>query len=63
MPHPDPIPSPWLNAAAAVAYLGLESRKALYQAVRRGDVPAHRLGKRRMRFHRAELDEALLKSK
>jgi len=49
----------WLTAEEAVAYLGLPSRKALYQAVRRGQVPVHRLGQRRMRFSRAELDEAL----
>jgi len=44
----------WLTAEEAVAYLGLPSRKALYQAVRRGQVPVHRLGQRRMRFSRAE---------
>ena len=49
----------WLTAEEAVAYLGLPSRKALYQAVRRGQIPVHRLGQRRMRFSRAELDEAL----
>jgi excisionase family DNA binding protein len=50
----------WLTAEEAVAYLGLPSRKALYQAVRRGQLPVHRLGKRRMRFSRAELDLTLL---
>ena len=49
----------WLDAHAAVQYLGLPSRRALYQAVRRGQIPTHRLGKRRMRFRRAELDEVL----
>lgn len=49
----------WLTAEEAVTYLGLPSRKALYQAVRRGQVPVHRLGQRRMRFSRAELDQAL----
>lgn len=52
--------SPWMDAETAKAYLGFASRKALYQAVRRGQVPAHRLGKRRMRFHRSELDRLLL---
>lgn len=51
--------SPWLTVEQATAYLGLPSRKALYQAVRRGQVPVHRLGKRRMRFSTAELDELL----
>ncbi len=45
----------WLTTDQAVAYLGLPSRKALYQAVRRDQVPVHRLGVRRMRFSRDEL--------
>jgi len=49
----------WLTTDQAVAYLGLPSRKALYQAVRRGQVPARRLGVRRMRFSRDELDRLL----
>ena len=48
----------WLNVEDAVSYLGLRSRMALYQAVRRGQVPAHRFG-RRLRFRRSELDDAL----
>jgi len=48
----------WLTADETVRYLGLRSRMALYQAVRRGQVPAHRFG-RRLRFRRSELDEAL----
>ena len=52
-------PVEWLGAGAATHYLGLPSRKALYQAVRRGQVPVHRLGPRRMRFRRVELDEVL----
>ena len=54
------VQSPWMNAAEAASYLGLPSTKALYQAIRRGQVPAHRLGQRRMRFHRSELDKVLL---
>jgi excisionase family DNA binding protein len=50
---------PWLTAEQAAAHLGLPSRKALYQAVRRGQIPVHRFGKR-LRFNRAELDRALL---
>lgn len=55
-----PTFSPWLDVGGAVDYLGLPSKKALYQAVRRGQVPVHRFGARRMRFHRAELDQVLL---
>ena len=52
-------PEPWMTAEQAATHLGLPSRKALYQAVRRGQVPVHRFGKR-LRFNRAELDRALL---
>jgi excisionase family DNA binding protein len=48
----------WLTADEATAYLGFPTRKALYAAVERGQVPAHRLG-RRLRFSRAELDGLL----
>jgi excisionase family DNA binding protein len=51
-----------MDADAAAAYLGYPSRKALYQAVRRGLVPVHHLG-RRLRFNRAELDQLLLGAK
>jgi excisionase family DNA binding protein len=45
----------WLTTDQAAHYLGFPSRKALYQAVRRGQVPGHRIG-RRLRFDAAELD-------
>ena len=48
----------WLTADEAARYLGLPSRRALYMAIRRGQVPVHRLG-RRMRFDARELDAAL----
>ncbi len=48
----------WLTAGEAASYLGLPSRRALYMAIRRGQVPVHRLG-RRMRFDARELDESL----
>ncbi len=48
----------WLTADEATAYLGFPSRKALYAAVERGQVPAHKLG-RRLRFSRSELDALL----
>ena len=51
--------SRWLTAEEAAAYLGFPTRKALYAAVERGQVAAHRLG-RRLRFSRFELDRAVL---
>ena len=54
----DVAPRVWLTVDETVAYLALPSRMALYQAVRRGQVPAHRFG-RRLRFRRSELDAAL----
>ena len=56
---PAPVLGPWLNTEQARDYLGLPSRKALYQAVRRGQVPVHRLGEKRLRFSRSELDQLL----
>lgn len=41
------------------AHLLKMTRRALYQAVRRGQVPAYRLGKRRLRFLRADLEGVL----
>ncbi len=62
-PAAEPAPpgglSPWLTADAATVYLGFPSRKALYAAVERGQVPAHRLGRRRLRFKLDELDTLL----
>jgi excisionase family DNA binding protein len=52
----------WMNADEATAYLGYRTRAALYQAVRRGTVPAHRLGARGLRFRRSELDAKLTRS-
>jgi excisionase family DNA binding protein len=46
----------WLTADEAAAHLGFPSRKALYAAVERGQVPAHRLGRRRLRFKLDDLD-------
>ena len=48
----------WLTADEAFAFVGLPSRRALYMAVRRGQIPVHRLG-RRMRFSARELDDTL----
>ncbi len=44
----------WMTAEEAAAYLGYRTRDALYQAVRRGHVPAHHLGPRRLRFRKGE---------
>jgi len=51
--------TPWLDTHEAAAYLKIPSAKALRSAVSRGQVPAHRVG-RRLRFHRDELDRAIL---
>ena len=48
----------WLTADEATAYLGFPSRKELYAAVERRQVPGHNLG-RRLRFSRSELDALL----
>jgi len=53
---------PWLTAEQTADYLALPSAKAVYEAVRRGEIPAHRLGERRLRFSSEELD-ALLESR
>jgi len=49
----------WMNADELAEYLSLPSRKAVYQAVRRGEIPAYRLGEKRLRFRRDEIDEML----
>ena len=56
------IDTPWMTPDQAAEYLALPSRKALYEAVRRGVVPCHRLG-RRMRFRREDLDAAMRQRK
>ncbi len=43
-PPPTPVTTEWLTADEATAYLRFPSRDALYQAVHRGQLPAHRLG-------------------
>ena len=48
----------WLNAEQTAEYLSLPSKGAVYQAVRRGDIPAYRFGKR-LRFKRKDLDGML----
>jgi excisionase family DNA binding protein len=58
---PQPVPGPnvrWLTATEATGYLGFPTRKALYCAVERGQVPAYKLG-RRLRFRSEELDALL----
>jgi excisionase family DNA binding protein len=51
----------WLTADEATVYLGLPSRKALYAAVERRQVPCSRLG-RRIRFRKEVLDRLLLRT-
>ena len=52
----------WITADEATRYLGFPSRKALYQAVRRGQIPSHRIG-RRLRFNTNELDRFIGRSR
>jgi hypothetical protein len=52
----------WLTADEATVFLGFPSRKALYTAVERGQVPASGLG-RRLRFHRDGLHRLLLQKR
>ena len=58
MSTPTPLSSEWLTADEAKEYLRFPTRDALYHAVHRGQVPAHRIG-RRLRFRRSELDAQL----
>lgn len=54
-----PAMGPWLTARDAVRYLGFSSLGALYVAVHRDQLPAHRLG-RRLRFLTTELDSYIM---
>jgi excisionase family DNA binding protein len=56
---PSGLADTWLTADQAAEYLGLSSRKALYERVRRGQLPAHRFG-RSLRFRAKELDAAII---
>ena len=51
----------WMTVEKAVEYLGFPSRASLYMAVRRGQVPAYRMGKR-LRFKRSELDRVFVRT-
>jgi hypothetical protein len=51
-----------MDAKEAMTHLRFASVRALYQAVRRGLVPAHKLGSR-LRFRRSELDAVLARSR
>jgi excisionase family DNA binding protein len=53
----------WMTSDQAVKYLALPSRKALYQAVRRGQIPSHRIGRRSLRFSKAEIDQWIARSR
>ena len=45
----------WLTAAELADYLKM-SRKAVFQMVARRELPFSKLGKRRLRFSKAEID-------
>ncbi len=62
MTRPKPDSVVWLSADEATDHIAFKSKRALYEAVRRGTIPVHRLG-RRLRFDRAELDRLLSKPK
>jgi excisionase family DNA binding protein len=62
MPATEASPDRWMTADEAAEYLGYSTRAALYQAVRRGHIPAHRIGARRLRFRRSELDAEVARS-
>jgi excisionase family DNA binding protein len=49
----------WLTASQAADYLCLPSTAVLYQLTRRGEVPFCRLGERRLRFKRTDLDNLM----
>lgn len=58
---PVPLPDPdreWMGAAEMAAHLGM-TRGALYAATERGQIPAHRVGKRGLRFRKSEVERAL----
>ncbi len=62
--HPCPTEhadEPFLDPAEVIRIYKFASLRALYAAVRRGLVPAHKLG-RRLKFLRSELDRAVLDS-
>jgi excisionase family DNA binding protein len=48
-----------MNAEEAAIYLGFPSKEAIYKAVQRGHLPAHRVGPRLLRFRKSELDRKL----
>lgn len=53
----------WMNVGELVEYLSMPSRSAVYQAVRRGEIPAYRLGEKRLRFRREEIDGLLARGR
>jgi len=57
----DSMTDRWMTTKETVLYLSLPSRAALYMAVRRGQIPAHKLGAR-LRFRKQELDACLQKT-
>ena len=50
---------PWMTAEDVMGYLRLPSRNIVYQMVREGQIPCYRLGERRLRFKRSDLDDLL----
>jgi excisionase family DNA binding protein len=52
----------WLTAAELADYLKM-SRKAIFAMVARREIPFSKLGKRRLRFSKAEIDAMLEENK
>jgi len=48
----------WLNAKQSTEYLALPTTQAFYRAVRRGQIPAYRWGKR-IRCDQDDLDQVI----
>lgn len=49
----------WLTAKEAAEYIGT-TRAGLYEFVRRGQIKAHRLGKKLLRFLLQDLEDAIV---
>ena len=54
------LSEPWMTVVDVRDYLSLPSKQAVYEAVRAGQLPVHRLG-HRLRFRKTEIDDVLLR--
>lgn len=51
------VATEWMSTDEATEYLRLSSKKNLYEYVRRGVLPAYRLGEKSLIFSKTELDD------